>query len=164
MPSLALRSILTPTLTGRRCSMTHSTADQNAASPRCPLTLPSSARRVHLSLSSLSPGTLEPQRAAVPRGRVRTQEGNPLPGVKITLLGHPEFGSTESRMDGAYDMAVNGGGQFTISYETDHATELADLAVCILRGDTNQAPTIAHPVALLPFRLARTKAPEDDTI
>jgi hypothetical protein len=40
----------------------------------------------------------------------------PLPGVTITVLNHPEFGQTLSRADGAFDLAVNGGGLLTFSY------------------------------------------------
>ncbi len=40
----------------------------------------------------------------------------PLPGVTITVLGHPEFGQTLSRADGRFDLAVNGGGVLTLNY------------------------------------------------
>jgi RHS repeat-associated protein len=64
----------------------------------------------------VSPGTIEPQRAAVVRGRVLTREGEPLSGVKITIKDRPELGQTLSRADGAFDLAVNGGGLLTIDY------------------------------------------------
>ena len=51
------------------------------------------------------------------RGRVLTREGTTLSGVNITILSHPEFGSTMSRADGMFDMAVNGGGLLTVNYE-----------------------------------------------
>ena len=35
------------------------------------------------------------------------------------MLNHPEFGSTLSRIDGCYDMVVNGGGVLTVRYEKD---------------------------------------------
>jgi RHS repeat-associated protein len=63
------------------------------------------------------PGTIEAKRAAVIRGKVLTRDGNPLPGVTITILNHPEFGQTLSRADGMFDMAVNGGGYLTINYQ-----------------------------------------------
>jgi hypothetical protein len=63
------------------------------------------------------PGTIEIRRAAVLRGRVLTREGANLSGVKISILSHPEFGSTMSRADGMFDMAVNGGGLLTVNYE-----------------------------------------------
>ena len=65
----------------------------------------------------MSPGTIEAKRAAVIRGKVLTRDGNPLPGVTITILNHPEFGQTLSRADGMFDMAVNGGGLLTVNYQ-----------------------------------------------
>jgi len=64
-------------------------------------------------------GTMEILRAAVLRGKVTTSDGAPLPAVRVTILGHPEFGQTRSRADGLFDMAVNGGGQLTVRYELD---------------------------------------------
>src|SRR6185436_4050271 len=63
------------------------------------------------------PGTVETVRAAVVRGKVKSRDGTPLAGVRITILSHPEFGVTTSRTDGMFDMAVNGGGVLTVSYE-----------------------------------------------
>ena len=40
-----------------------------------------------------------------------------MPGVRINVSGHPELGQTLSRQDGWFDMAVNGGGLLTVSYE-----------------------------------------------
>jgi RHS repeat-associated protein len=62
------------------------------------------------------PGTIEARRAAVLRGKVETRAGAPLSGVTISILAHPEFGQTLSRADGAFDLAVNGGGGLTVNY------------------------------------------------
>jgi RHS repeat-associated protein len=43
-----------------------------------------------------------------------------LPGVKVSVHDHPEFGHTLSRADGAFDLAVNGGGQVTLDYEKEN--------------------------------------------
>ncbi|HLG51445.1 MAG TPA: hypothetical protein VKY56_07395, partial [Chloroflexota bacterium] len=64
----------------------------------------------------VAPNTIQPQQVAVIRGRVRDTAGTPLAGVRITILNHPEFGSTLSRTDGGYDLAVNGGGLLTVVY------------------------------------------------
>jgi RHS repeat-associated protein len=48
---------------------------------------------------------------------VLNRDGTPLSGVKISILAHPEFGSTMSRADGMFDMAVNGGGLLTVDCE-----------------------------------------------
>lgn len=67
--------------------------------------------------TGVAPGTINPTRAAVLKGRVLDKNNNPLSLVKINVLGHPEFGQTMSRTDGRFDMAVNGGGVLTVQYE-----------------------------------------------
>jgi RHS repeat-associated protein len=69
--------------------------------------------------TGVAPGTIERERAAVLRGRVRQRDGSSLAGVRITVLSHPEFGQTFSRTDGWFDLAVNGGGALTLRYERD---------------------------------------------
>lgn len=64
-------------------------------------------------------GTIELTRVAVLRGRVLTRDEQPLAGVMITVLDHPEFGQTRSRADGMFDLAVNGGGRLTLHYGKD---------------------------------------------
>ncbi|MFA6054869.1 MAG: PKD domain-containing protein [Thermodesulfovibrionales bacterium] len=67
--------------------------------------------------TGVSPGTIDVKRAGVIRGRVLNNDGSALVGVTISILNHPEFGSTKSRADGAFDMAVNGGGALTVLYD-----------------------------------------------
>ncbi len=62
-------------------------------------------------------GTIQTEQAAVVRGRVVSREGTPLPGVDVRILGRPEFGYTRSRTDGAFDLAVNGGGSLTVRFQ-----------------------------------------------
>ena len=69
--------------------------------------------------SGVAEGTIAPTRAAVLRGQVRAPDGEPLPGVRITVAGHPEFGETTSRDNGQLFMAVNGGSLLTVRYEKD---------------------------------------------
>ncbi|NJD69712.1 MAG: PKD domain-containing protein [candidate division NC10 bacterium] len=66
--------------------------------------------------TGVAPGTITPIRAAVLRGRVFNDLGTPLPGVTISILNHPELGQTQSRADGWFDLAVNGGGLLTVTY------------------------------------------------
>jgi RHS repeat-associated protein len=66
--------------------------------------------------TGVAPGTIVPARTAILRGIVTTGDGKPLPAVQITVLNHPEFGQTISRLDGAFDLAVNGGGTLTVNY------------------------------------------------
>jgi RHS repeat-associated protein len=65
----------------------------------------------------VAPGTIDEVRVAVLRGRVTNRAGVPLAGVTVKILDHPELGSTETRSDGAYDLAVNGGGPLVLTYE-----------------------------------------------
>jgi hypothetical protein len=59
---------------------------------------------------------LDAKRVAVMRGKVLDKQNHPLPGVTVTINKHPELGQTLSRADGAFDMAVNGGGLLTVNY------------------------------------------------
>jgi RHS repeat-associated protein len=68
---------------------------------------------------SVAPGAIKAVRGAVIRGRVLDRAGQPLSGVRIDVLDHPEFGRTLSREDGRFDLAVNGGGALTVSYSRD---------------------------------------------
>ncbi|WP_159436043.1 NHL domain-containing protein [Microbulbifer donghaiensis] len=69
--------------------------------------------------AGVDPEVIEERRASVIRGTVRDKENNPLHGVTITIKGHPEFGRTQSRENGGFDMAVNGGGYLVIDYEKE---------------------------------------------
>ncbi len=61
-------------------------------------------------------GVIDPKRVAVLRGRVKTKADEPLSGVTVTILNHPEFGQTVTRVDGLFDMAVNGGGLIVVKF------------------------------------------------
>ena len=63
------------------------------------------------------PGTIDPIRAAVIRGKVITRAGAAMTGVTIAILNHPEFGQTLSRADGMFDIVVNGGGLLNVKYD-----------------------------------------------
>src|SRR2546427_8540928 len=70
--------------------------------------------------TGVTPGTISATRAAVVRGLVRDRASQPLPGVKISVLKHPEYGNTWSRADGRYDLAVNGGGRIRVKNHCAH--------------------------------------------
>ncbi len=67
--------------------------------------------------TGMTPDTIVAKRAAVIRGHVAAKDNNPLSNVTITILNHPEYGSTKTRRDGSFDMALNGGGSMTVVYE-----------------------------------------------
>ena len=92
--------------------------------------------------------TVEPERVAVIRGEVTDREGDPLRGVKVSILDHPEYGHTRTRNDGVFDLVVNGGGTVTVVYEYEEDNRLpVQRTVKVPWQDTEQAPAVAmiHP-------------------
>lgn len=67
--------------------------------------------------TGVNPVDILATRAALIRGRVFERGGAPLAGVRVTILGHPEFGETLTRTDGMFDMVVNGGGKLVVDYD-----------------------------------------------
>jgi RHS repeat-associated protein len=65
--------------------------------------------------TGVAPGTIDPLRVSVLRGRAINRAGEPVPGAQVTVLGHPELGQTLTRADGEFDLAVNGGSRFTVN-------------------------------------------------
>jgi len=61
-------------------------------------------------------GSFDPNRIAVIRGKVLNRAKQPMAGVKINILHHPEWGETYTREDGMFDLVVNGGGALTVEY------------------------------------------------
>ena len=41
----------------------------------------------------------------------------PLAGVRVGVQGHRELGRTGTRDDGRFDLAVNGGGRLTLTFD-----------------------------------------------
>ncbi|MEO7181305.1 MAG: RHS repeat-associated core domain-containing protein [Gemmatimonadaceae bacterium] len=66
--------------------------------------------------TGVATGVIQPYQASVIRGRVLTRDGAPMPGVAVTIHRHSELGKTISRADGAFDLAVNGGGAVTVAF------------------------------------------------
>jgi RHS repeat-associated protein len=64
----------------------------------------------------VAPGAITATRAAVLHGIARTTSGQPLTGVAVSVVGHPELGTTASRPDGGVDLVVNGGQPLTVTY------------------------------------------------
>lgn len=69
--------------------------------------------------TGVAPDTIDSERVAVIRGQVLNKQDQPLSGVRISIKGHPHFGQTYSRIDGHFDLAVNGGGNLTLDYEKE---------------------------------------------
>jgi RHS repeat-associated protein len=66
--------------------------------------------------TGVAPGTIDPVRVSVIRGRVLNSDGNPLSGVQVSIFNQPELGQTLTRTDGTFDLAVNGGALLTLDY------------------------------------------------
>lgn len=96
--------------------------------------------------SGMQPGTIDPQRVAILRGHVTNRDGMPLAGIHISVLNHPEYGTTSSRNDGNFDLAINGGGIVTLNYtKADYLT--AQRQVTAIWRDYTWLPE----VTLMPF-------------
>ncbi|MFO1418836.1 MAG: PKD domain-containing protein [Methylotetracoccus sp.] len=67
--------------------------------------------------TGVNPGAIDRLRVGVIRGRVISRDGVNIPGVSVSVHGHAEFGSTRSRADGGFDLAVNGGGILTVDFQ-----------------------------------------------
>jgi RHS repeat-associated protein len=91
--------------------------------------------------TGVAPNTIGARCVAVLRGTIQTRDGQPLAGVALTILNHPEYGQTVSRTDGAFDMAVNGGKPMTIAYAKDGYLPLQRTVATVLR-DYAMVPTV----------------------
>ncbi len=59
------------------------------------------------------------KRIALLRGSVVDRAGDPLAGVHVSIAGHDEWGSTLTRPDGVFDLAVNGGSELLVQFSRD---------------------------------------------
>jgi len=96
--------------------------------------------------TDVAPDAIDPRRAAVVRGQVTTRDGAPLAGATVTVAEHPEYGSTLSRGDGGFDLAVNGGTTVLVRYEKVGYLP-ADRHVDVPRGEY----AVAADAALVPL-------------
>lgn len=64
-------------------------------------------------------GMISTQRVCVIRGRAVTPAGEPLASVRVAVHGDTRFGYTLTRLDGGFDLAVNGGGVVVLSFTKD---------------------------------------------
>jgi hypothetical protein len=62
-------------------------------------------------------GAVDPRRAVWLRGRALFANGSAAPGAQVSVVGATELGSTRTRLDGRYDLLVNGGGKVTLRLE-----------------------------------------------
>ncbi len=60
---------------------------------------------------------MDEKRLGVLRGKVTDNNNAPLAGVQISIHQHEEFGHTQTRTDGVFDIAVNAGATLVVQYE-----------------------------------------------
>jgi len=94
----------------------------------------------------VTPGAITDERVTIIRGTIHVRGGAPLPGARIAVLGHPEYGYAVSRADGVYDIAVNGGGPLTLRI-TKNGYIASDRSLATLWNQQLVAPD----VVLLPY-------------
>jgi RHS repeat-associated protein len=62
------------------------------------------------------PSVITEAAAALLHGVVTDTSGHPIGGVRVAILGHDEYGYTDTAADGSFAMAVDGGQTLTVSY------------------------------------------------
>ena len=66
--------------------------------------------------TGVTAGTITQNCVTVLRGQTIDRDGQPMAGVAVTILDHPEFGQTLTRADGAFDLVINGGGTSVVVF------------------------------------------------
>src|SRR5262249_16667759 len=63
--------------------------------------------------------TFSKKRIALLHGKAIDHAGDPLGGVRVSVVSHKEWGYTTTRPDGAFDLAVEGGSQLLVQFSRD---------------------------------------------
>ena len=109
--------------------------------------------------TNVTPNTIDPDRATRVHGRVFHRDTKaPIGGVRISAVDHPEFGETHSRIDGYFDLVVNGGQQIIVSFELADHLEVQRT----LTPSWNEHVSVGE-VAMTPLDSATTLVPLDGT-
>jgi hypothetical protein len=87
----------------------------------------------------------DPIQVAMLHGEIRDTHGTPLSGVTISVLEQSWAGSTVTRADGVFDMAVHGGGPLTVSY-----SKTGYLPVHRQSAPSWQDYAVLQPVVMIP--------------
>ncbi|MBI4815822.1 MAG: cadherin-like domain-containing protein [Deltaproteobacteria bacterium] len=62
-------------------------------------------------------GAVNPRRALLLRGRALLADETPVVGALVSVPGQPDVGTTLTRLDGSFDLLVNGGGLVSVRLE-----------------------------------------------
>src|SRR4029077_2053260 len=60
---------------------------------------------------------LSPTAVSAVHGTLHDRSAVAISGARVAVLGHPEFGSTRTRTDGAWDMVVNGAARLVFTFD-----------------------------------------------
>jgi YD repeat-containing protein len=74
--------------------------------------------------TGVAPGTIDPVRVVVLRGRVLDRDSLPVSGATVSIANQQEFGQTLTRADGGYDLALNGGGAPNVRFSKAEYAEV----------------------------------------
>lgn len=86
-------------------------------------------------------------RVSIVRGKVIDQFGNAIPNVDVIVHGESQFGSTKTRLNGFFDLAVNGGKDYVIEF--NHMSYMK--AQRQLSIDWNEYRNLDNSVVLMPY-------------
>ncbi len=67
--------------------------------------------------SGVEEGAIEDDRVSVVRGTVTSRGGDALANVTVSTPENPDLGTTKTRSDGRFDMAINGGTHVVLRFE-----------------------------------------------
>ncbi|HEY7372503.1 MAG TPA: hypothetical protein VIF57_10120, partial [Polyangia bacterium] len=67
----------------------------------------------------VAPGTIKRARVSIFRGKVLDRDGQPIQGVVVRAVDHPEYGYTQTAADGVFSMAINGGQRLRLDYQRE---------------------------------------------
>jgi RHS repeat-associated protein len=71
----------------------------------------------HPSQTPVTPGAISSATVAVVQGRVQNTQGEPASCVTISVVNAPQFGTTRTRRDGSFMLALTGGAQVSLRFE-----------------------------------------------
>ncbi len=97
-------------------------------------------------IRGLDPTGLDENELSVLRGAVMNLDGEPLAGVRASVVGRPELGWTYSRADGQIDLVTSGGGAAVVRFESFQAPAV-DRRVIPRTGDYSSVP----PIVMTPY-------------
>ena len=88
--------------------------------------IPSLTQRIAFLYSGSNPvqvgavaDSFSEERLSQIHGAVYGVDSLAIPGVRVEILGHPEFGHAMTRADGRWDLAVNGGGSLVVALSSN---------------------------------------------